>query len=191
MFVTFTYGMYPTYLIYRNRSPHVEKECRRSCRDGFLMLEERAVRKPIHERATERLCLRPSMILNPRYHRIGLAYALYGRGASLLLDKQAVLHVSQRAFSVGAVQLVTCMHHGEKIDKHTEHARYSVNITYGICRICSIYVYMKRTGAYIPLYVAMKSELQVAREGCVGVFFFVSPPGRGAGISDYPGKGAV
>ena len=47
---------------YRTRSPYVEKECRRSCRDGVLTLEVRAVRKPIHTRATEQLYSQSSMI---------------------------------------------------------------------------------------------------------------------------------
>ena len=54
------------------------------------------------------------------------------------------------AEAVGATQLTICMHHGEKIYRHTEHARYSVKMTYGIYRIYIIYVYTKRTGAYIP-----------------------------------------
>jgi len=56
MFEIFTYG------IYRTRSPYVEKECRRSCRDGVLTLEVRAVRKPIRTRATEQLYSQSSMI---------------------------------------------------------------------------------------------------------------------------------
>jgi len=50
------------------------------------------------------------------------------------------------------MQLTIRMHHGEKIYRHTEHARYSVKMTYGIYRIYSTYVYTKRTGAYIPNY---------------------------------------
>ena len=47
MFENFTCG------IYRPRSPHVEKECHRGCRDGVLMLIERAVREPIHKGTRE------------------------------------------------------------------------------------------------------------------------------------------
>ena len=39
------------------------------------------------------------------------------------------------AEAVGASQLTIRMHHGEKIDRHTEHARYRVKMTYGIYRI--------------------------------------------------------
>jgi len=62
MFEIFTYGKYRMYGIYRTRSPYVEKECRRSRRDGVLTLEERAVRKPIHTRATEQLYSQSSVI---------------------------------------------------------------------------------------------------------------------------------
>ena len=63
MFEIFTYVIYRMYGTYRTRSPYVEKECRRSCRDGVLTLEVRAVRKSIHARATEQLYSQPSMIL--------------------------------------------------------------------------------------------------------------------------------
>ena len=56
------YGIYRMYGIYRTRSPYVEKECRRSCRDGVLTLEVRAVRKPIHARATKQLYSQSIMI---------------------------------------------------------------------------------------------------------------------------------
>jgi len=63
MFENFTYGIYHTYGMYRTRTPYVEKECRRRCRDGVLMLIERAVRKPIHTRATAQSYSQSSMIL--------------------------------------------------------------------------------------------------------------------------------
>jgi len=50
------------------------------------------------------------------------------------------------AEAIGATQLTICMHHGEKIYRHTEHARYSVKMTYGIYRIYNIYV------QYIRIY---------------------------------------
>ena len=66
--------------------------------DVVMVLVERVVRKPIHTRATAQPYSQSSMILSLQDHYLGLTLAPYGRSASLLPDKQALLNVVHRAF---------------------------------------------------------------------------------------------